>query len=214
MKNIFPVYKPPGISSYDVIRKLKQKYPGQKIGHGGTLDPLAEGLLIIGVGREATKQLQSILKNTKKVYEVEIELGKVSETDDAEGPISVNGDLKFESGELTRKRIEEVLSGFIGEIGQTPPRYSAIKVNGVPAYKRARRGEEFVLKPRRVIINDISILEYSYPFLKLKITCGSGVYIRSLARDIGEKLGTGGYVKTLKRSEVGQYSLLHVQQLP
>jgi len=201
MKNIFSVWKPVGISSYDVIRKLKSQYPGQKIGHGGTLDPLAEGILVIGVG-EGTKQLQSVLKNSQKVYEATIELGKVSETDDAEGPISESAE---EGDQPIKQAIISVLKEFTGVIDQVPPRYAAVKISGVPAYKRARRSEQFQLEAKKVTINEIIVNDYEYPILKITVTCGSGVYIRALARDIGAKLGTGAYLSHLKRTRVGDF---------
>ncbi len=200
-KGIVPVYKPVGISSYDVIRELKKHFPGEKIGHGGTLDPRAEGVLVIAIGKEHTKNLQTVLKGTDKEYEAIIELGKVSETDDSEGPVTQgNSDIKPSEDDVRNK-----LQLFIGDIQQTPPKYSAVKIKGVTAYKRARRGEEVVLEPKTVTINAIEVLEYSYPFLTIRVECGSGVYIRSLARDIGEKLKTGAYLKALKRTAVGEF---------
>lgn len=216
-KGVFAVYKPKGKTSYDVIRQLKKKYPGEKIGHGGTLDPLAEGVLVVGVGRQATKTLGSILKNTKKIYKAEIELGKVSKTDDAEGPItSVKDGLKTPArwpngllggGGSTIDKVKKVLNLFVGNISQTPPRYSAIKIKGVPAYKRARRGEKFSIQPKQVTIHNIRLINYAYPILKIEVTCGSGVYIRSLARDIGKRLGCGAYLKNLIRTAVGKYKV-------
>lgn len=203
MPNIFAVHKPKGISSYDVIRKLKKEFPGEKIGHGGTLDPLAEGVLVIGVGRPATKSLQSVLKNTTKEYIAEIELGKVSETGDAEGPVTISNS----STKPSREEIESVLKTFIGTIMQTPPVYSAVKVKGKAAYQRTRSGEKIELEPKSVVIHSIAILEYTYPILKIKVETGSGVYIRSLARDIGERLGSGAYLAGLVRTRVGEFTL-------
>ncbi|OGK58805.1 tRNA pseudouridine(55) synthase TruB [Candidatus Roizmanbacteria bacterium RIFCSPLOWO2_02_FULL_43_10] len=200
-KGIIAVYKPKGISSYDVIRKLKQTFPGEKIGHGGTLDPLAEGVLVVGIGQDATRQLGEVLKGTQKEYEVIIKLGEISETDDSEGPIHTGSDIK-----PSLSRVTDVLQQFMGEILQTPPQYSAVKVHGKPAYLRMRRGEKVVLEPRRVEILTIDVQSYQYPFLTLRIVCGSGVYIRSLARDIGSALKTGAYVYELKRTRVGDFT--------
>lgn len=200
---IISVYKPKGITSYDVIRKLKSDYPGEKIGHGGTLDPLAEGVLIVGIGREGTRQLQTVLKGTNKTYEACIELGKTSQTDDAEGPIVK---LEHPYDIPTRQDIQNILSTFEGEISQTPPRYSAVKIDGIPAYKRARRGEQFELKPKKINIESITLLEYDFPFLTIEVVSGSGVYIRSLARDIGIKLQTGAYILSLIRTAVGSFT--------
>jgi len=201
---IVPIYKPKGCSSYDVIRELKKKHPGQKIGHGGTLDPLASGVLVIGIGSQATKRLSTVLKNTDKEYEALIELGKISATDDSEGPVKK---LRVKESKIKAVNINlsATINSFVGEIEQIPPGYSAVKIKGVPAYKRSRRGEVLNLKPKKARINQIEIIEYIYPFLKLKIVCGSGTYIRSLARDIGKKLRTGAYLSELERTRVGQF---------
>jgi len=202
-KGIFAIYKPKGITSYDVVRVLKHRFPGEKIGHGGTLDPLAEGVLVIAVGREATKKLHTVLNGTEKEYEVTIELGKVSATDDAEGPIAIY--MPYVSKEPTLSEIEIILQKFKGDIEQIPPQYSAVKVQGKTAYSRARGGETTTLAPKNVHIQSIDIVSYHYPMLSLKIVCGSGVYIRSIARDLGEALKTGGYVTALKRTRVGTF---------
>ena len=200
---IISVYKPKGITSYDVIRKLKEKYPREKIGHGGTLDPLAEGVLVVGIGREGTRQLQIILKGTKKTYEATIELGKTSLTDDSEGPIINTNNSHIVP---TEQELIAVLSSFKGTTLQTPPKYSAVKINGVPAYKRARRGEQFVLQPKNIIIHSIKLLKYDFPHVQIEVACESGVYIRSLARDVGTKLKIGAYVSSLIRTAVGSYT--------
>ena len=202
---IFAVYKPRGISSYDVIRKLKMEYPRRtKIGHGGTLDPLAEGVLVVGVGRESTKKLQAVLKDSTKEYIAGIELGRTSETDDAEGPLHITEQLPPEP---TKQDIAHVLQSFVGKIEQTPPKYSAIKIAGMAAYKRARLGEELHLQPKSVYIHALEILDYTYPVLEIRVECGSGVYIRSLARDIGTTLGTGAYLIKLVRTRVGEFTI-------
>lgn len=202
---IFPVYKPKGVSSFDVIRKLRKEYPkGTKIGHGGTLDPLAEGVLVIGIGKESTKKLSEILKDSTKEYIAEFELGKTSETDDAEGPVESTGN----SEKPSEKEVQNILEGFLGTTEQVPPKYSAVKVNGQPAYKRARRGEEFTLEPKEVTVHAIELLSYEYPIIKVRVETGSGVYIRALARDVGKKLGTGAYMKSLIRTRVGEYATI------
>lgn len=206
MAKIFPVYKPKGITSYDVIRRLKKRFPGEKIGHGGTLDPLAEGVLVVGVGRQATKRLGKILKNTKKEYIAEVELGKTSETDDSQGPIG-DGGRKGLNNRPNLKQIQKVLKEFIGVVNQVPPKYSAVKIKGTPAYKLVRKGKKIKLKPRRVSIYSIDLISYRYPNLKIKVVCGSGVYIRALARDIGKKLKNGAYLKSLTRTAVGQFRI-------
>lgn len=202
MEGIFAVYKPKGITSHDVVAIVRRKTGVKRVGHGGTLDPLAEGVLVIAVGRENTKLLDQYVKGEKE-YVAEVFLGSTSTTDDEEGEKEiVNQNIKPKISE-----IEELIKKFTGEILQTPPVYSSVKIKGKPAHRRVRRGEAVSLNPRAVIINDITIDHYSYPILKLKVTTGPGVYIRSLARDIGRELGTGGYLKSLLRTKVGEFSI-------
>lgn len=208
INGIFAVYKPIGISSQKAVQEVKwwaKRKSGNKknkVGHAGTLDPLAEGVLVIAVGRQFTKQIDEYV-SSEKVYKAEVTFGKVSETDDEEGPIS---DIKVYK--IPNKRyIEQIIGEFIGEIEQTPPSYSAIKIDGQEAYKRKRRGEEVEMKSRKVFIKNIEILSFEYPKLKLRITCGKGVYIRSLARDIGDKLNVGGYMSGLIREQVGKFKI-------
>ena len=208
VEGIFAVHKPIGISSQKAVQKVKwwarEKSGNKKIkvGHGGTLDPLAEGVLVIAIGRQFTKQIDKYVAS-EKVYKAEITFGKVSETDDGEGPIS---DVEVKKV-LKRKEIEQIITGFIGEIEQIPPAYSAIKINGEEAYKRIRRGEEVEMKSRKVFVKEIEILNYNYPKLEIRIICGKGVYVRSLARDIGKKLNVGGYMSALVRERVGEMKL-------
>src|SRR3989338_2501763 len=199
---IFAVNKPWGMSSYDVIRYFKKKYPGQKIGHGGALDPYAEGVLILGIGRDGTKALNVILKGSDKVYIAEIELGYLSLTDDAEGPIKKYSDVI--------PSLQDVLcnlASFIGEFMQVPPEFSNIKIKGTSSHRRKRRGEIVRLEHRKATIHNISLLNYDYPLITIEVTTASGVYIRALARDIGEKLKTGAFLRNLKRTRVGDFTL-------
>lgn len=197
---IFAVYKPKGPTSYDIIRKIKKDYPGEKIGHAGTLDPLASGVLVIGVGREATKKLGAVVAKEKE-YLAKIKLGETSITDDEEGEKT----KRFVSQEPSKEAVEKAVKKFIGKIKQVPPIYSAIKIAGQEAYKLARKGKEVKMKPRIAEIKKIKIIAYRWPYLKLKAVTGPGVYIRSLARDIGAKLKTGGYLADLERTRVGQF---------
>ncbi len=200
-EGIFAIYKPKGPTSNGILRKIKKLTGIEKVGHAGTLDPLACGVLVVGVGREATKQLGKIVEKDKE-YITKIRLGAESATDDAEGEIR-----EFEvTKKPTLKKIKTIIQEFKGKIEQTPPVYSAVKVAGQEAYKRARRGEKFVIKPRLVEIKDIKIISYQWPYLKLKVLTGPGVYIRSLARDIGKRLTVGGYVVDLERTRVGNFS--------
>lgn len=203
-KGIYPVYKPKGITSYDIIRKIKKEISqnNEKIGHAGTLDPEACGVLIIGIGREFTKKLNQIT-NQEKEYIAEIVLGEYSSTDDAEGQ---KIKIKFKK-KPTKQEIKKIIKEFKGEIYQKPPLFSAIKISGKPAYFYARLGKKIELKSRLIKIKDILILKYKWPILKIKVICGKGTYIRSLARDIGQKLGTGGYLKSLIRTRIGDFTI-------
>ncbi|MCA9364494.1 MAG: tRNA pseudouridine(55) synthase TruB [Candidatus Moranbacteria bacterium] len=198
------VNKPVGPSSYDVIRAIKKiAQKKEKIGHAGTLDPLAEGVIVVAIKREYTKKIGRIT-NKEKVYEAEFTLGQTSETDDHEGE---KVDTNKSQRRPEKDEIEQVISQYIGHINQTPPAYSAIKINGKPSYKRARKGEVVEMKQRPVWIKEIVIKEYNYPTLSLTVTTGPGVYIRALARDIGESLKTGAYMSALKRTRIGEYTL-------
>ena len=199
MKGIFGVYKPKGPTSNDVLKIIKKKTGEKKVGHAGTLDPLATGVLVVAVGREWTRQLGNIVK-TDKEYIAAIKLGEVSTTDDEEGDKQ-----KIKSEKSDKKQVERAVNHFVGKIMQVPPQFSAVKVKGREAYKMARKGETVQLKPRLVEIKKIEILNYKWPNLKLKVVCGSGTYIRALARDIGGALGTGAYLKDLERTRVGEF---------
>jgi len=199
MNNIIGIYKPKGLTSFDVVRIIK-KITGQKVGHAGTLDPLASGVLVIGIGRQGTKKLKEIVLNEKE-YIAKIKLGQISKTDDEEGDKVTKEVLKIPEID----DIKRVIKNFIGKIKQVPPLYSAIKIKGKEAYKYARQGKKIKLKAREVQIKSIEILKYSWPFLEIKVVCGPGVYIRSLARDIGEKLATGAYLADLERTRVGNF---------
>lgn len=202
-KGIFAVYKPKGITSHDAIEKIRKVTGEKRVGHGGTLDPFARGVLVVGVGKEYTKQLGAVLKHTEKVYRARIHLGATSTTDDPEGEIRPS-DIKVIP---SLEEIQKVLTSFEGEIEQVPPAFSAIKLKGEKAYELARKGITPELKPRKVFIKEIKIFTHHWPILELEITCGSGVYIRSLARDIGKALGVGGYVQELERTRVGEFTL-------
>ncbi len=202
MKTIFVIYKPKGPTSHDIINKLRKEMGIKKIGHAGTLDPLASGVLVVGVGREATKQLGTIVKKEKE-YLAKIRLGMTSTTDDEEG---VKTEIKIVGKIPTLGEIKKAIAKFQGEISQTPPIYSAIKIKGKEAYKLARKGQEPKLKPRKVEIKKIDILKYEWPYLEIRVVTGPGVYIRSLARDIGQHLKTGGYLAELERTRVGEFT--------
>lgn len=200
--------KPKGITSHDVVDVVRRKTGERRVGHAGTLDPMATGLLIVGVGREFTKQLGEITKNTTKTYEAEITLGSTSDTDDAEGTIIVSSDVV-----PTENDVIKIVSSFEGEQQQMPPAYSAIKLQGKKAYELARQGKEVKLDPRDVTIHSIKVVNFDYPMLNLICEVSSGTYIRALARDIGEKLSTGAYLSALRRIKIGQYDIKNAVKL-
>jgi tRNA pseudouridine55 synthase len=197
---ILAIYKEKGKTSNQVLKELKKITKIKKIGHAGTLDPLAKGVLVVGICREATKKLAKIEKSEKE-YLAKIKLGFESETDDEEGKKKKINFKKIPN----KKEVKKAILKFEGEIFQTPPRYSAIKIKGEEAYKLARRGIDFKLKPRKVFIKKIELINYKFPFLKIRVISGPGVYIRSLARDIGKELKTGGYLAELERIRIGNF---------
>jgi tRNA pseudouridine55 synthase len=201
-KGIINLYKPVGPSSFAMVRKLRNVLDEKKIGHAGTLDPLASGVLVVAVGKEFTKKISEIQK-LKKTYSATFYLGKISTTDDEEGS---KEDAEV-SGKPDIDKVNKCLESFLGKQLQVPPRYSAKKISGKRAYALARQGKEFNLKPKLINIYKIDIVEYSWPFLKIEVCCSTGTYIRSLARDIGECLGTGAYLKSLIRVAVGKYKI-------
>lgn len=209
MKGLLLIDKPAGWTSFDVVNyirkivaRLEGKKPKQvKVGHTGTLDPAATGLLVIAVGKEFTSQMPVLMKQDK-TYEVEVTLGITSSTGDSEG------ELKKESSSVpTEDEVDKTLKSFIGTQQQTPPQYSALKVKGVPAYKLARAGKQAVLSPRTVTVYDIADSNYHYPKITFRTSVSSGTYIRTLAEDIGRNLGTGAYMSALRRVAIGEYSL-------
>jgi tRNA pseudouridine55 synthase len=202
------INKPTGITSHDVVDKLREITRIKRIGHAGTLDPFATGLLILGIGREFTKKL-SIFQKKDKEYIATLRLGAESDTFDKEGKIVEKKIEKIPE----RKEIEEVLESFLGEIEQIPPAFSAKKIKGKKLYELARKGIKVKAKPQKVKIYEISILEYKFPYLKIKVNCSSGTYIRSLANDIGKKLGCGAYVEELMRTKIGEFSVKEAVEL-
>jgi tRNA pseudouridine55 synthase len=202
------INKPAGITSHDVVEKLREITKIRRIGHSGTLDPFATGLLILGIGREFTKKL-SVFQKKDKEYIATLRLGAESDTFDIEGKIVEKKVEKIPE----RKEIEEVLKNFLGEIEQIPPSFSAKKIKGKKLYELARKGIKIKAKPQKVKIYEISILEYKFPHLKIKVNCSSGTYIRSLANDIGKKLGCGAYVEELMRTKIGEFSIENAVEL-
>ncbi len=201
MKGIYIIYKPKGPTSHDMIDEVRKIVRVKKVGHAGTLDPLASGVLIIGIGRDATRQLGSLAKHEKE-YIATICFGMTSTTDDAEGQKKLAPPPTIP----TEATIGSILPHFIGEIMQTPPIYSAIKIQGQAAYKLAREGIKPTLKPRKIFIRSIKLIEYNWPHCTIRVICGPGTYIRSLARDMGTALAMGGYLADLERTRIGKFT--------
>lgn len=194
--------KPRGVSSHDVVSRIRRLLRTRKVGHAGTLDPAAEGVLIVAVGR-ATR-LISRLSSSNKLYGAHIVLGVDSLTGDIEGPTTPRLEA---SSTPSSEQLKEALGRLTGDIEQVPPSHAAIKVAGQPLYARARRGESVSAPPRRVTIYSLEILEYRFPDLFITVECSAGTYIRSLARDAGAGLGTGGYLHYLLRIRSGEFDL-------
>jgi tRNA pseudouridine55 synthase len=202
---ILLVDKPKGWTSHDVVAKVRgilKKEAGKKIkvGHTGTLDPLATGLMVLVIGSYCKRA--SEFSKLDKTYGVTMKLGETSATGDEEG-----AKTKVSDKEPAEDEIKSVLVSFVGEIQQTPPAYSAIKIDGRRAYKLAREGEAVKLEPRPVTIYEITDIKYDYPLVSFIAKVSSGTYIRSLTEDIGEKLGTGAYLTGLRRTMVGGFSI-------
>tara|TARA_A100001037_G_C15112335_1_gene619643 strand:- start:313 stop:1008 length:696 start_codon:yes stop_codon:yes gene_type:complete len=188
-------------TSFDVVKKIKNIIKCKKVGHAGTLDPLATGLLIICTGKN-TKKINDI-QNQDKVYTGEFILGKSTPSHDLETEFNSQKDIK----NITSDRIEEVSKRFVGEQLQRPPKFSAVKVNGKRAYEYARDNEEVKIKEKNINIYEFKITEFNLPNISFKISCTKGTYIRSVARDFGEKLGCGAVLSKLRRTEIGNYNV-------
>ncbi len=200
-EGIIAVWKPAGMSSHDVINRVRRASGIRTVGHAGTLDPLARGVLVIGVGRTATRGLAAEVQKEKE-YVTTVRLGATSSTDDEEGEKTPHEVADIPS----REAVDAAVQKFVGEIMQVPPIYSALKIKGKPAYAYAREGKDVVMQARPVVIKEIEVLSYDYPAIRVRAVTGAGVYIRSLARDIGVALGTGAYMVDLERTRVGEYT--------
>lgn len=197
-----PVDKPPGMTSRDVVNHVQAWFPKKKLGHAGTLDPAATGLLIIGVGSIATRFIEYVQAQEKQ-YRSVFQLGSTSTTDDVDGEITEKTVVEPPSLEL----IQDQLTKLTGAIMQTPPAYSAARVMGVRAHTRSRRGETVELKPRQISVYEFQCLRYHFPELEVMVNCSKGTYIRSLARDLGQILQIGAYVKALRRTRIGKVNV-------
>lgn len=200
MDGIINIYKPVGITSFDVVRKVKRVSSTRKVGHAGTLDPEASGVLPVCIGR-GTKIIEYIMESTK-VYRVELKLGVVTDTYDREGKIVSVKDVNEDD-----KTIMDAIFSFRGISYQVPPMYSALKVNGKKLYELARNGVEIERDPRKIHIHDIKIHGIQIPFVDFEVTCSKGTYIRSLCFDIGNKLECGGMMNKLERLSTGRFGI-------
>ena len=200
---ILPLYKPYGWTSFQIVSKVRyilSRHCGvkrMKVGHAGTLDPLATGVLLLCTGK-ATKRIEELQSHTKE-YVADLQLGATTPSFDLEHPI--NATYPYEH--ITRELLEETLKKFVGTIAQRPPLFSACKVDGKRAYKLARDGSEIELAPKQIQIDEIELLDYSLPKITIRVVCGKGTYIRSLARDIGEALQSGAHLTRLERTRIG-----------
>ena len=195
------VDKPSGPTSHDVVDAIRRKFGIKKVGHCGTLDPNATGLLIIVLGR-GTK-LSERLMGDDKVYEGTIKFGETTDSYDSDGELTASMPVM----PMTRDQLNEEAATFIGDLMQVPPMVSAIKKNGVPLYKLARKGIEVEREPRLIHIYNYRFTEYSEPLGKFRVACTKGTYIRSLAHDLGQKLGCGAHLTTLRRSASGKFDV-------
>lgn len=199
--------KPKGWTSFDVVAKLRGITGIRKIGHAGTLDPIATGLLIVAIGRDATKQIDQYMK-MDKVYIAKAKLGEISDTYDAEGIIQ-----EFSKEIRTKEELEKTLGLFKGETLQVPPMFSAKKVGGKKLYELARQGKEIERQPVKIKINGINLLSFDYPWFEMEVSCGSGTYIRSLINDIGQELKVGAIMYELRRISIGDFNIKKAVQL-
>ena len=201
--------KDPGVSSARAVGAVKRLLPkGTKIGHAGTLDPFATGVLLLLVGK-ATKQCERLMDQPKE-YLATVRLGATSATDDTESP----PEPVIGATPVARERLELALTQFSGSIRQRPPAFSALKLQGRPAYELARRGEAVHLEERTVQVYRVELLEYQWPDARIRVECGRGTYIRAIARDLGQSLGVGGYLVELSRTRIGPFALADAVTLP
>ncbi len=213
MHGLLLIDKPEGITSHDVVRRVRRIYSTRKVGHAGTLDPLATGVLVVAVG-DGTKILQFLFCDDKS-YRASIKLGVTTDTYDAQGQVQLTRNVPV----LSDAQLEMVCDEFRGTFDQLPPMYSALKRNGVPLYKLARKGEDVDRDARQVTVSSLRIVRFKPPELIIEVDCSKGTYIRSLASDLGERLDCGAHLTALRRLRSGHFSiaqchtLVHLQQL-
>ncbi len=201
MEGVLLVDKPQGLTSHDVVYRLRRKLSMKKIGHAGTLDPMATGVLIMLIGK-ATR-ISQYLMSVDKAYEGEATLGVVTDSQDAEGEVLTTVPVPS----LTEAQVREVMKGFLGDQYQIPPMHSAIKVDGVPLYKMARKGEEIEREPRFIRVMSFELLSFNPPKLTFRLLCTKGTYVRTVAHDLGQKLGCGAHLSALRRTGSGKFGI-------
>jgi len=201
IEGVLLVDKPKGLTSHDVVYRLRRKLQIKKIGHAGTLDPMATGVLVMLIGK-ATR-ISQYLMSVDKVYEGEATLGVVTDSQDAEGEVMETRPVPA----LTEAGVRDVMKGFLGDQYQIPPMHSAIKIGGVPLYKLARKGEEVEREPRFIRIASFNLLTFAPPKLTFDLHCTKGTYVRTVASDLGNKLGCGAHLSALRRTGSGKFTI-------
>ena len=201
MDGFILIDKPSGITSHDVVSVIRRKFHMRRVGHAGTLDPLATGILIVLLG-PATK-LFNKFSSMDKAYEATLTLGMTTDTADIEGKILTTSSYAH----ISQKQIEEVFKQFVGDIEQIPPMVSAIKVNGKRLYRLARKGIEIAREPRKIKIDSLQIMNIVLPEVKFFLDCSKGTYVRKLAEDVGEVLGCGGCISQIRRTRIGEFQI-------
>ncbi|MBW7896773.1 MAG: tRNA pseudouridine(55) synthase TruB [Opitutaceae bacterium] len=195
------VDKPPDHTSHDVVARLRGKLQMKKIGHAGTLDPMATGLLIMLIGK-ATRISQYLISLDKE-YTGTIEFGKITDSQDAEGRVMETRPVP----PMTRAEVEQAMRGFLGDQYQMPPMYSAIKIDGVPLYKQARKGQEVEREPRFIRVSAFDLTGFALPRIDFRLRCSKGTYVRTVAHDLGQKLGCGAHLAALRRTATDKFNV-------
>lgn len=201
VEGVLLVDKPTGMTSHDVVYRLRRKFQIQRIGHAGTLDPMATGVLVMLIGK-ATKISQYLISEDK-VYEGEVTLGVTTNSQDAEGEVMETRSVP----PLTEDDVRVAMKAFLGDQYQQPPMFSAVKIGGVPLYKLARKGEEIEREPRFIRVAAFELLSFALPKLSFRLHCTKGTYVRTIAHDLGQKLGCGGHLSVLRRTGSGNFSI-------
>ena len=207
LAGLLNIDKPAGMTSMDVVRRIKRASGQKRVGHGGTLDPLATGVIVVSLG-QATRMMEFLIDGTRE-YRGQIELGVATDTYDAQGGVTARNDASL----VTLLDVERALGPFTGQIQQVPPMYSALKRQGKRLYELARAGIEVEREPRQVEVSDIEVLNWAPPIVELKVACGRGFYVRSLAHDLGRALGCGGHLTSLVRLRSGPFRVAEAMAL-